>query len=75
MAVVVNRNGTTVTALVVGDEKFTRSETCRNIQCAVMLETKLTTDAAFADRWVRDKEAALPVSIPSKDERKPAIRW
>ena len=69
MTVVVNCSGTTVTALVVGDDKTFRSETCRNIQSAVALVTKLTTDAGFADRWVRVKEAPLPVSIPHAGER------
>ena len=75
MTVTVHRSGTTVTAVVVGDGRTARSETCRSAQCAVALEAKLVADPAFAGRWVLDREAILPVSIPSPDERKPAFGW
>ncbi|MEI7610094.1 MAG: hypothetical protein WCJ64_22145 [Rhodospirillaceae bacterium] len=72
MTVAVHRTGTTVTVVVGGDDKTTRSETCRSAQCAVALEAKLVVDQVFAGRSVCDREAILPVSIPSPDERKHA---
>ena len=73
--VIVKRAGTTITTFVVDDAKINRTATCRNVQSAVALETKLTTDLTFANSWVRDKESMLPMSIPSPGERKPATGW
>ncbi len=33
-----------------------RSVECRNVQSAVELQSKLTSDRAFAERWVHDKD-------------------
>ena len=73
MPVVVKRAGSAVSAVVVEDEKTYRIETCRNVQCAVMLEMKLAADPRFAERWVRDKDNVLPVSIPHGCERRASI--
>ena len=71
MAVVVVRTGSVVVAVAVENRRVTRSIECRNVQCAVTLEAKLTADSSFADRWVRDTESALPASVPDRQERQP----
>ena len=40
--------------------RMMRSEECRNVQCAVTLEIKLSSDTRFADMWVRDGDPKSP---------------
>ena len=69
--IAVTRTDTVVTAFHAESGKVDRSEMCRNIQCAVALETKLRADHQFADRWAYDKDSILPVSTPHGGERQP----
>jgi hypothetical protein len=57
-AVMVSRKGKIVTAVT--DGVLGRSYECRNVQCAVALETKLTSDRAFAAQWVQDGDPESP---------------
>ena len=54
--IIITRIGKTVIAT----GRLKRSENCRNVQCAVALETKLSSDPKFADMWVRDNEPKSP---------------
>ena len=47
-----------------------RTYECRNVQCAVELETKLNTDIKFAEMWVRSADPESPyVRIPHRNVR------
>ena len=46
-----------------------RSVECRNVQCAVTLELKLTSDPAFAKQWATDGDPKPPEIKPHGHER------
>jgi|GEM_PF-6957150 len=57
---IVTRNGRTVSATDDTTGRMMRSEECRNVQCAVTLHWKLSSDQKFADLWVRDVDPKSP---------------
>ena len=54
----ISRTGRTVTAS--GEGGIWRAVECRNVQCAVMLHWKLTSDPAFASRWACNGDPKSP---------------
>ena len=56
----ITRTGRTVIATDDTTGRMMRSEECRNVQCAVTLHWKLSSDQKFADLWVRDVDPKSP---------------
>jgi len=67
--IIITRNGRTVSAIDDVTGRMMRSEECRNVQCAVTLHWKLSSDPAFAAEWVRDNEPKSPEVKPHGLER------
>ena len=68
MAMMIIRSDRTVTA-VGEDGRIVRVIDCRNVQSAVALETKLSSDGSFAATWAKEFEATSPASKPHALER------
>ena len=51
--------------------KILRSVECRNVQCAVALETKLISDPRFADRWAHDADPKSPEKVKTHGLERP----
>ena len=57
---IITRSDRTVSAIDDVTGRMMRSEECRNVQCAVTLHWKLSSDQKFADLWVRDVDPKFP---------------
>ena len=68
---IITRSDRTVSAIDDVTGRMMRSEECRNVQCAVTLHWKLSSDQKFADLWVRDVDPKSPEVKPHGLERGP----
>lgn len=68
---IITRTGRTVIATDSTTGRVARSYECRNVQCAVTLHWKLSSDPKFVDQWVRDVDPKSPEVRRHGLEREP----